>query len=176
MCILRRTLANTYGNHPTSGSTRLQRCIVFWRSQVQTQRKSILTKCFYFSSVVPDKNQDNTSRWSTTTSFLRPVQFINHYQNIREASGRAILSVGLRTLACWDCGFESRRGHGCLSSVLCIVTQWSLRLGDPSPREALPSMSVSAIRCNNNPLHLQWASRRGQTEKERKKRKEWYQS
>ena len=23
--------------------------------------------------------------------------------------------VGLRPLACWDCCFESRRGHGCLS-------------------------------------------------------------
>jgi hypothetical protein len=30
--------------------------------------------------------------------------------------------VGLQPLACWDCGFESRRGHGCLSveSVLCL--------------------------------------------------------
>ena len=25
--------------------------------------------------------------------------------------------MGLRPLACWDCGFESRRGHGCLSLV-----------------------------------------------------------
>jgi len=24
---------------------------------------------------------------------------------------------GLQPLACWDCGFESRRGHGCLSLV-----------------------------------------------------------
>jgi len=23
--------------------------------------------------------------------------------------------VGIRPLACWDCGFESRRGHMCLS-------------------------------------------------------------
>ena len=31
------------------------------------------------------------------------------------------LGVGLRPLACWDCGFESCRGHGCLSvvSVVC---------------------------------------------------------
>ena len=35
-------------------------------------------------------------------------------------SGRA---VGLRPLACWDCGFECHRGHGCLSvvNVVCIV-------------------------------------------------------
>jgi len=30
---------------------------------------------------------------------------------------RAVWGVGLRPLACWDCGFESHRGHGCLSVV-----------------------------------------------------------
>ena len=30
-------------------------------------------------------------------------------------SGRAVKGVGLRPLACWDIGFESRRWHGCLS-------------------------------------------------------------
>jgi hypothetical protein len=30
-----------------------------------------------------------------------------------DPSGRAVLDVGLRPLACWDCGFESSRGHGC---------------------------------------------------------------
>ena len=29
--------------------------------------------------------------------------------------------MGLRHLACWDCGFESRSGHGCLSLVECWV-------------------------------------------------------
>jgi len=28
--------------------------------------------------------------------------------------------VDLRRLTCWDCGFDSRRGHGCLSLVLCV--------------------------------------------------------
>ena len=32
-------------------------------------------------------------------------------------SGRAVKVIGLRPLACWGCGFESRRGHGCLSAV-----------------------------------------------------------
>jgi hypothetical protein len=36
-------------------------------------------------------------------------------------SGRAVYGVGLRPLACWDCGFESLRRHGCLSVVLCVV-------------------------------------------------------
>jgi hypothetical protein len=30
--------------------------------------------------------------------------------------------MGLRLFACWDCGFESRRGHGCLCCVYCIKT------------------------------------------------------
>ena len=40
--------------------------------------------------------------------------------------------MGLRPLACWDCGFESRRGHGCLSLVSFVCCQevsasgWSL--------------------------------------------------
>ena len=39
-----------------------------------------------------------------------------------DPSGRAVSGVGLQPLACWDCGFESRRGHGCLSvvSVVCL--------------------------------------------------------
>ena len=32
-------------------------------------------------------------------------------------SSRAVWGVSLRPLACWDCGFESRRGNGCLSVV-----------------------------------------------------------
>jgi hypothetical protein len=37
------------------------------------------------------------------------------------------LRVGLQPLPCWDCGFESYRGHGCLSfvSVVCCQVQVS---------------------------------------------------
>jgi len=34
--------------------------------------------------------------------------------------GHTVTGVGLRLLACWDCGFESRRGHGCPMWVLCV--------------------------------------------------------
>ena len=39
------------------------------------------------------------------------------------SSGRAVLGVGLPSLALWDCWFESHQGHGCLSvlSVLCCT-------------------------------------------------------
>jgi hypothetical protein len=40
-----------------------------------------------------------------------------------DPSGRSIQSVGLRPLACWDCGFESLRGHGCLSAVSIVYCQ-----------------------------------------------------
>jgi hypothetical protein len=46
------------------------------------------------------------------------------------------LGAGLRPLACWDCGYEYRRGHGCisvLSVVYCQVEfselEWSLVQG-----------------------------------------------
>ena len=40
----------------------------------------------------------------------------------------AVYGVGLRPLACWDCGFESRRGYGCMSvvSVVCCQVQVSV--------------------------------------------------
>jgi len=37
--------------------------------------------------------------------------------------GRAVKGVVLRPLACRDCGFESRRGHGC---ECCVATSRSL--------------------------------------------------
>jgi hypothetical protein len=53
-------------------------------------------------------------------------------------SNRAVWGVGLWPLACWDCGFESRRGHRCLSvvSVVCQVENsasgWSLIQRSPT--------------------------------------------
>jgi hypothetical protein len=38
-----------------------------------------------------------------------------------DPSGRAVQGVGLRPLACCDCGFEPHREHGCLSLVDCCV-------------------------------------------------------
>jgi hypothetical protein len=42
-------------------------------------------------------------------------------------SGRAVQGVVLRPLACWDCGFESHEGHGCLSlvNVVCFLVEVS---------------------------------------------------
>ena len=39
-----------------------------------------------------------------------------------DPKGRAVLGVGLRPLACWDCEFESLRGmEVCLLWVYCAV-------------------------------------------------------
>ena len=34
-----------------------------------------------------------------------------------------------RPLACWDCAFESRRGHGCLSVESCVLSGRGLCVG-----------------------------------------------
>ena len=40
-----------------------------------------------------------------------------------DPSDRSALDVGLRPLACWYCGLESRRGHGRLSLVSVVCCQ-----------------------------------------------------
>jgi hypothetical protein len=51
----------------------------------------------------------------------------------------AVYGVGLRRLASWDYGFESRRGHGCFSLVIVMcfrleisATGWSLVQRSPT--------------------------------------------
>jgi hypothetical protein len=45
--------------------------------------------------------------------------------------GRMFFGLGLWSLASWDCGFESRWGHGCLFLVSVVCGQ-SLRRSGPS--------------------------------------------
>jgi len=53
--------------------------------------------------------------------------------------------VGLRLLACWDCGFESHRGHECLLWVLCVVRWRSVRRADHSSRGVRPSVVCLSV-------------------------------
>jgi hypothetical protein len=48
-------------------------------------------------------------------------EYMSRVSDMADASGHAVCGVGLRPLACWDCGLESPRGHECLSfvSVMC---------------------------------------------------------
>ena len=47
--------------------------------------------------------------------------------------------MGLRPFDCWDCGFESRRGHGCLS-FLSVV-----RRDNHSSKGVVPSRMCSGV-------------------------------
>jgi len=47
--------------------------------------------------------------------------------------------VGLLPLACWDCGFESRRGHGCLSVVSVVCCQVEVSAADWSLVQSSPT-------------------------------------
>lgn len=51
-----------------------------------------------------------------------------------DPSGRAVQGVGLRPLACLDCGFESHRSHGCVSLDSVVSCQV----------EALPQVDLSS--------------------------------
>ena len=54
--------------------------------------------------------------------FVAPYRF-DHRFVASNPSGRTVYGVGLRPLPCWDCGFESRLGHGCLSLVSVVCCQ-----------------------------------------------------
>jgi hypothetical protein len=61
----------------------------------------------------------NLRKHFVTSSDLRLI-----YSRITIAPrGRVVKGVGLLPLACWDCGFESQRGHGCLSLVSVVCCQ-----------------------------------------------------
>jgi hypothetical protein len=47
--------------------------------------------------------------------------------------------MGLRPLACWDCGFESRRGHGCLSLVSIVYCHVEVSASDRSLVQRSPT-------------------------------------
>jgi hypothetical protein len=47
-----------------------------------------------------------------------------------DPSDRAVSGVGLRPIACWDCGFESRRGQGCPSLVNVVFCQVKVSASD----------------------------------------------
>ena len=40
-----------------------------------------------------------------------------------DSGGRVVQTVNLLSLACWECGFESRRERGCLSLVSVVCCQ-----------------------------------------------------
>ena len=53
---------------------------------------------------------------------------------ISDAGGRAVYGVGLLQLTCWDCGFESRLEHRCLSVVRVVCCAGRGLCDGPIPR------------------------------------------
>jgi hypothetical protein len=69
----------------------------------------------------------------TTPLLNRRRHFCCKHDKAAKPNGRAVWGVGLQPLTCCDCGFEFRRGHGCLSvvsvgncQVEVSVSVWSL--------------------------------------------------
>ena len=50
--------------------------------------------------------------------------------SVADPRARAVKGLGLRPLACWDCGFKSRRGDGCLSVVTDVCRQVEVSVSD----------------------------------------------
>jgi hypothetical protein len=59
----------------------------------------------------------------------------------------AASSVGLRPLTCWDCGFEFRRGHGCLSVVIVVCCQVEVSATGQSFFQRGPTECVCVYEC-----------------------------
>jgi hypothetical protein len=77
------------------------------------------------------------------------------------AGGRAVQGVCLRPLACCDRGFESHRGHGCLSVVYVVccgvevsATSWSLV--QMSPTDCGASLCVNKKPCERGRHSTHW--------------------
>ena len=75
---------------------------------------------------------------------------LTHYtpQTVRcaDPGGCAPEGEHLLPLACWECGFESRRVHGvCLFLMSCVVRYRSLRRADHSSRGVLPSVVCLSV-------------------------------
>jgi hypothetical protein len=62
-------------------------------------------------------------------SFFFLQTYRNYFKLIRlfssnaDTGGRAFYGIGLRPLTDWECGFEFRRGHECLSHVSVVYCQ-----------------------------------------------------
>jgi hypothetical protein len=62
-----------------------------------------------------------------------------------DLSNRAV--KGLRPFAYWDCGFESRRWHGCLSLLNVVSCQVEVSVSGPIPHPE-ESCRVSVSECD----------------------------
>ena len=62
-----------------------------------------------------------------------------HYKAGADPRRRAVYGDGWRPLACYDCGFESRRRHICLSLVSVVSCQLELSATSRSLVQSIPT-------------------------------------
>jgi hypothetical protein len=75
----------------------------------------MMIKSLLHSSVIMEKNL-------FSSRFQLEFKFVDSKPNHTDPSGRTVYGLGLRPLACWGCGFESDRVHGCVSGVCCVLS------------------------------------------------------
>jgi hypothetical protein len=71
------------------------------------------------------------------------------------ASDSAVLGVVLKLLACWDCGLEFRRGHGCLSVVSVVCCQVEVSASGWSLVQRSP-IEFGVSECDNESSIMRW--------------------
>jgi hypothetical protein len=100
-------------------------CEILIRRVNYRSRKSVQHKGLLYLSIVYIMNTE----WRGRSEMCHPYSYWEHkilgvriFYDINCNRGE-----GLRPLACWNCVFESRRGHGCLSlvSVVCFQVEVS---------------------------------------------------
>jgi len=130
--------------------------------------KKLWLKCKYSSRLWTDEQGEWVVRYcrlsGTSELCVCVCVCISIQSRQADAGGRWTYGVGLRSLACWVCGFETRREHRGLSLVvLCAVqvedsmTGWSLVQRRPANCVCHWVWASATF----NPLHLQWVGRRG---------------
>jgi hypothetical protein len=123
-----------------------------------TQNVAILTLCGYldiacssnfskFDLHVINCTLKNSNIFFVNGKFRLRYQFKITVRYLSSSSGRAVYGVVLRPSACWDCGFESHRGHGRLSCTVFVLTGRGLCDGPiPRPEESYRLWCVSVIK------------------------------
>jgi hypothetical protein len=72
--------------------------------------------------------------------------FIYYLDKLVDPSGRAVKGVVLRSLACWNCGFEPAGDmYISLLCMLCVFRWRPLIRADHSPRGILPSVACCSV-------------------------------
>jgi len=93
-------------------------CTAFWFISAGIKSSVVLCKARFVQNVfgiIGNSRPSTCTEAGTNQLLLLRLQYIW----TAVSSDRAVQGVGLRLLACWDCGFESRRWHGCLVSCEC---------------------------------------------------------